>query len=1219
MDSLMARVLDHLELDGEAEELTTHTRLIEALKRELRLGPPRALLPVPQTHAHAARALPPRTLDLLVDGPEPALPPQLREGDFRALQPNTDLRHALALRVPSDEGVGTALDAADGGGWPRPPRELRSSALTQCGDRVDFIAPAENMKAFFKLLNTQGAISLAVHRVGDTLVLEGLEAQPWARGAEPASHGGASDAALPLRLHRKALHSRFLTYSMGCDPARPGAPAAGRGGEVGGEAGSEVEEGVEEEASDESDSEREEWMPPREAPRGFRRVVRWQLGEISMLLGSDTVVFHSDEQGRSRLDGSRSADGFHAPGFSVQLHDSNSAATSMVCLDYWLDNVMSNAKETALCLHTDGVIQGYRVVPTDQLPSGCGVGQGFSPAAVTECAVSVLRFLQQHCTREGGTYWLLRPHGGEELQLFDITDCSVDEGGDDEGGAVDAAAEMAETAETAPGEEAADEAKGGGTEKSTLRAEPRARRSVHPFAGPVAMLCWRISERLTRPHEVGRRRRLLESCVALLEGGASQQMPMVAAAHEALSDGWELEAHALLPLPPALAEERPLPSDGVELSEQALAAIAAERAAVRALLKGIRALQGVCRPGATPPRLLRLVAKLGRALLRLAQRYVLARRLGRALAVLSRVATARHAYGAQLLPQQRVVEHSTQLLLLADTYYLAAHATDGELARHTTDLQDTLPDPELDIPEWVLAAAGSAAPSPVAPPAAATPSFAFDSESNFKLAIGHYLSALKAVPASAVRLAHSRLRATYSELGARYLSESRFTKACRHYQQGVELFRSTSNPCSAAAMCISLGQAIRDRLFVGAPSRRSARAPIASAYRLACATSAEDRQRSGGVAPDAAEMSEFERCIAAFAQAHELLGAEGVDVALWRQAEAEHAKTLLLQAERLEEAPQVHLADGETPPALPLLVDAAARFEKLADTLGAGDAHYRLGALHCRIATRSLETSGSAAAPHMPTDAQREAQHAATSHRIAVAHHHFSRALELLPADEQPIDHLLVRLDLVQFHKMLSAAKGVSTASAITELVAALRHVLATHEVFTRFNFPLPANLGPAAGSDMLPAPAANAPGCASTSPRSSRPADSRCEADLSSGGALSAQGQRPSESTSKEEEGGSRTCAMVASLWNVLETELHWLLKELVRLHGLLHRSAEVGLFKQLYRLSLTQRQLHGTGMLLQLSDEWARTETTWQTAGTRTTGGSGKKKTRGPKSALA
>ena len=136
---------------------------------------------------------------------------------------------------------------------------------------------------------------------------------------------------------------------------------------------------------------------------------------------------------------------------------------------------------------------------------------------------------------------------------------------------------------------------------------------------PVALLCWRIAEQLTAPHEAPRRRRLLESCVALLEhqqgGRRAQQMPMAAAAHEGLADGWSHEAHALLQLP-ALPT---LPGGAAEpLSGEAAAAIGAQRAAARALL-GVEALR-VTRPGASPPRLLRLLAKLHRALVRLARR-----------------------------------------------------------------------------------------------------------------------------------------------------------------------------------------------------------------------------------------------------------------------------------------------------------------------------------------------------------------------------------------------------------------------------------------------------------------------------------------------------------------------------------------------------------------------------------------------------------------------
>ena len=48
-------------------------------------------------------------------------------------------------------------------------------------------------------------------------------------------------------------------------------------------------------------------------------LTRWQLEDLSLLLGSDTVIFQSDEQGgNASLDTSKSADGYHAPGISVR-------------------------------------------------------------------------------------------------------------------------------------------------------------------------------------------------------------------------------------------------------------------------------------------------------------------------------------------------------------------------------------------------------------------------------------------------------------------------------------------------------------------------------------------------------------------------------------------------------------------------------------------------------------------------------------------------------------------------------------------------------------------------------------------------------------------------------------------------------------------------------------------------------------------------------------
>ena len=222
--------------------------------------------------------------------------------------------------------------------------------------------------------------------------------------------------------------------------------------------------------------------------------------------------------------------------------------------------------------------------------------------------------------------------------------------------------------------------------------------------------------------------------------------------------------------------------------------------------------------------------------------------------------------------------------------------------------------------------------APAAEPAATPPpmrlpamgSFALDAEGNFKLAIQHALAALKRVPAAAVRAARERLRAAYVELGAMYVAGSRFTKACRHYQQGVELFRSTQDLPSAAHVSVAFGLALRSRL------------------RLEDGVSS-DREAVGW------QIEELARAGAAFAQAHELLGSADADAALWRQAEAERGRTLLLVAER--HAARDDDADGVAH-AVALYEEAATRLERAGEQHAAGDAECRLGALHSRAHLR---------------------------------------------------------------------------------------------------------------------------------------------------------------------------------------------------------------------------------------------------------------------------
>ena len=161
------------------------------------------------------------------------------------------------------------------------------------------------------------------------------------------------------------------------------------------------------------------------------------------------------------------------------------------------------------------------------------------------------------------------------------------------------------------------------------------------------------------------------------------------------------------------------------------------------------------------------------------------------------------------------------------------------------------------------------------------------------------------------------------------------------------------------------------------------------------------------------------------------------------------------------------------------------------------------------------------------------------------ARQHFQRALELLPADARPVDHILVLLDLVRLHRRGRAGARVDA------LAEALRALLATHAAFLHFSFPLP------------PPGARGAAAAAAAATAAARRA----------GGSPVRDGGDDAQ--------GSTTCALVARLWPLVEAELHEVLKELVKEHG-------ATIYKRLYRLALVQRDTLGTDLLQQLAAEW-------------------------------
>ncbi|XP_078433876.1 erythroid differentiation factor-like protein isoform X2 [Wolffia australiana] len=371
---------------------------------------------------------------------------------YRMLPAETDL-NTLPLLPNVPEKVSLASSEADSQ-WEhssinhdlsRKCEALAVSGLSEYGDEIDVVASTDIMKQIFQIPYSKAQLSIAVHRVGDCLI---LNTGPEVEDSEMLFRRQGS----PCKTHDSSIFSNFAMHSVraeacDCPPSHHGTSGSKnvmsspsshhcRGQYI----RQEIQSNLDGESRDvrhdklcwdsKNNRNKSSKGPFQKAPivgdsarrpiqdihksreignNGFQRLLFWQFHNFRMLLGSDLLVFSNEKY----------------VAVSLHLWDIARQVTPMTWLEAWLDNVMASVPELAICYHRNGVVQGYELLKTDEIFLLKGISDdgnpAFHPQIVQQNGLSVLRFLQKNCKQDPGAYWLYKSAGEDVLQLFNLS------------------------------------------------------------------------------------------------------------------------------------------------------------------------------------------------------------------------------------------------------------------------------------------------------------------------------------------------------------------------------------------------------------------------------------------------------------------------------------------------------------------------------------------------------------------------------------------------------------------------------------------------------------------------------------------------------------------------------------------------------------------------------------------------------------------------------
>lgn len=300
---------------------------------------------------------------------------------------------------------------------------LAVSGLTEYGDEIDVIAPADILKQIFKIPYSKARLSIAVHRIGHSLVLNtGPDVE---EGEKLVRRHQQTQCAEKSLFWNFAMHSVRME-ACDCPSAQSSKPDERLNTSFlpgNRESDSFDWEGTKNKRNKARDDVKKV-SQVKEKPRptmqesdvyrrinrdGFLRVLFWKFNNLRLFLGSDLLIFSNEKY----------------VAVSLHLWDVSRQVTPLTWLEAWLDNVMASVPELAICYHQNGVVQGYELLKTDNIFLSKGVSEdgtpAFHPHIVRENGHSVLRFLQENCKQDPGAYWLYKNAGEDNIQLFDLS------------------------------------------------------------------------------------------------------------------------------------------------------------------------------------------------------------------------------------------------------------------------------------------------------------------------------------------------------------------------------------------------------------------------------------------------------------------------------------------------------------------------------------------------------------------------------------------------------------------------------------------------------------------------------------------------------------------------------------------------------------------------------------------------------------------------------